>query len=198
MQSHWLQAAGTQHPPSIPARGCRCRAWCSCCPLYRAHRQSRVMPPSPGLQAAPPQLPLSGSPRDSPVIWARWRLRRCFTVISRMSAFSSLECRELCGNRRGSDRPGSAVCPRTPRPGPPALTSFFSASRIRVFSCPRLSLMRARRRFSMMGLDDCKRGHSQRPARLRTALPVPSRPAPSRPPLPCGAPPPSSACRASH
>lgn len=157
-----------------------------------------MMPPAPSLQAEPPQLLLSVPPRDSPVIWARWRLRRCLTVISRMSAFSSLECRELCGNRRGSDRPGSPVCPRAPRPDPPALTSFFSASRISVFSCPRLSLMRARRRFSMIGLEDCKRGDSQRLPRLRTALPVPPHPGPARPPLPCGAPPPSSACRASH
>lgn len=137
------------------------------------------MPPAPSLQAEPPQLLLSVPPRDSPVIWARWRLLRCLTVISRMSAFSSLECRELCGNRRGSDRPGSPVCPRAPRPDPPALTSFFSASRISVFSCPRLSLMRARRRFSMIGLEDCKRGDSQRLPRLRTALPVP--PHPGRP-----------------
>lgn len=36
------------------------------------------------------------------------------------------------------------------------LTSFLSASMMRVFSCPRLSLMRARLRFSMMGLEDLK------------------------------------------
>lgn len=34
------------------------------------------------------------------------------------------------------------------------LTSFFKASRMRVFSCPRLSLILARRRFSMIGLED--------------------------------------------
>lgn len=37
----------------------------------------------------------TGRKRYSPVIWALWRFRRCFTVISRMSAFSSLECLEL-------------------------------------------------------------------------------------------------------
>lgn len=30
-----------------------------------------------------------------PAIWSLWRFLRCFTVISRMSAFSSLECLEL-------------------------------------------------------------------------------------------------------
>ncbi len=33
---------------------------------------------------------------DIPVICARCIFLRCFTVISRMSAFSSLECLELC------------------------------------------------------------------------------------------------------
>lgn len=44
-----------------------------------------------------------------------------------MSAFSSFECLEL---------------------------SFFSASRIRVFNCPKLSLILALLLFSMIGLDD--------------------------------------------
>lgn len=35
--------------------------------------------------------------RHSPVICARCMFLRCFTVISRISAFSSLECLELCG-----------------------------------------------------------------------------------------------------
>ena len=55
--------------------------------------------------------------------------RRCFTAISRMSAFSSLEWRA---------------------------GSFFSPSSTRLFSCVRLSLMRARRRFSMIGLLICR------------------------------------------
>lgn len=37
------------------------------------------------------------------------------------------------------------------------LTSFLSASRMRVLSCPRLSFILALRRFSMIGLDDCKK-----------------------------------------
>lgn len=47
--------------------------------------------------------------------------------------------------------------------------------------------MRARRRFSIMGLEDCKRGDSQRPPRLRTALPVPSHPVPAALTLRCSA-----------
>lgn len=37
------------------------------------------------------------------------------------------------------------------------LTSFLSASRIRVFSCPKLSLIRALLLFSIIGLDDYSR-----------------------------------------
>lgn len=54
-----------------------------------------------------------------------WRVSKCFTVISRMSAFSSFEC--LAG-------------------------SFFIASRMRVFKSFRQLLMRARRLFSIIGL----------------------------------------------
>lgn len=54
-----------------------------------------------------------------------WRVSKCFTVISRMSAFSNFEC--LAG-------------------------SFFIASRMRVFKSFRQLLMRARRLFSMIGL----------------------------------------------
>lgn len=38
----------------------------------------------------------------------------------------------------------------------PKLTSFLSASRMRVLSWPRLSLILALRRFSMIGFEDCK------------------------------------------
>lgn len=36
---------------------------------------------------------------NSPLIWTRCRFLKCFTVISRMSAFSNLECLELCGTK---------------------------------------------------------------------------------------------------
>lgn len=68
-----------------------------------------------------------GSVFRAAVICARCMFRRCFTVISRISAFSSFECLEL---------------------------SFFRASRISVLSCPKLSLILARLLFSIMGLDD--------------------------------------------
>lgn len=68
-----------------------------------------------------------GSVLSAAVICARCRFRRCFTVISRMSAFSSLECLEL---------------------------SFLRASKISVFSWLRLSFILALRLFSMMGFDD--------------------------------------------
>lgn len=56
-------------------------------------------------------------------------------------------------------------------PPRPLLTSFLRASRMRVFSCPRLSLMRARRLFSMMGLEDWKeeRGEEARASQPRGA-----------------------------
>lgn len=124
-----------------------------------------------------------------PVIWARCRFRRCFTVISRMSAFSSLECLELWQReQRGEGKDGglssftttplahSLAAFRTVPVSPPLtssqtapeisraqLTSFFKASRMRVFSCPRLSLILARRRFSMIGLEDWReRGRKQK------------------------------------
>lgn len=68
-----------------------------------------------------------GSVFRAAVICARCMFLRCFTVISRMSAFSSLECLEL---------------------------SFFRASKINVFSCPKLSLILALLLFSIMGLED--------------------------------------------
>lgn len=34
--------------------------------------------------------------KNLPLIWTRCRFLKCFTVISRMSAFSNLECLELC------------------------------------------------------------------------------------------------------
>lgn len=99
--------------------------------------------------------------KNLPPIWTRCRFRKCLTVISRMSAFSSLECLELCAGKERSlfifarEKREMVeivdVCSRESE-----LTSFFRASRMRVLSCPRLSLILALRRFSMMGLEDYK------------------------------------------
>lgn len=85
--------------------------------------------------------------------------------------------RALREQHRHSEPPPRITPHRQPPPSPPepiaaVLTSFFNASRMSIFSCPRLSLMRARRRFSMMGLEDCGHiAHRHRP--LLAPGPVP-------------------------
>lgn len=81
--------------------------------------------------------------------------RRYFTVISRISAFSILEYLDTCWKRQKI---------RILKPNNDLffnvnflmLTSFFIASNTRVFNSFRLSLILARRIFSISGFLDCK------------------------------------------
>lgn len=107
--------SSSQSPVTGPESGSRCPALGpDPCPLSPIPcPQLPVQTPLP----IPSPDPGSRCPRGwhSPVICARCRFRRCLTVISRMSAFSSLECRELCGTRAaGSGLPAAGHAPVSP------------------------------------------------------------------------------------
>lgn len=91
-----------------------------------------------------------------------FRERKYFTVISKISAFSILEYLETCRKQETNIQlsyytvTANRLWPSTPNKYQD-LTSFFMASNTRLLSSLRLSLILARRIFSINGFLDCER-----------------------------------------